>query len=128
MQPGKGTTNREFIGDNRPQGAQIYYSLPGNADKVSLSVLDPNGKKIAALKAETSLGLHRATWNLRKGKQGDLVLVPAGTYQVVLSVNGAEQAQQLQVMPDPGLPPSVGVAPNQPESEDSDKEARHFAY
>src|SRR5205085_11262646 len=65
MQPGKGTTNREFIGDNRPFGAPIFYSLPKGATKVTLTIDDADGKKISQLKAESGTGLLRVDWNLR---------------------------------------------------------------
>jgi hypothetical protein len=114
-QPAKGTTNREFIGDNRPPGAQFFYSLPKNADRVTITIYDLDGKKMQTLKGQTGAGLHRVSWPLRKlapskGKVAELIPTQAGTFQAVLNVDGQEIAQQIQVLNDPGLPPGVGIA------------------
>jgi hypothetical protein len=131
--PGKGTTNREFIGENRPQGAQVYYSLPAGATKVNLTVRDADGKTVQQLKAETAAGLHKATWPLRKGIAGTkanpttFVPVKAGSYQVVLNVDGQEYTQPVVVIADPGLPPGVTIAEDLFEFKGSDKDAKYFA-
>src|SRR6185436_19674719 len=39
-EPVRGRTNRRFIGQNPTPGAQIYYSLPEKAEKVSLKIMD----------------------------------------------------------------------------------------
>src|SRR5262249_53843439 len=40
----RGGTNRRFVGENPPVGAQIYYSLANSANKISLSIVDYAGK------------------------------------------------------------------------------------
>jgi photosystem II stability/assembly factor-like uncharacterized protein len=114
--PSKGTTNREFIGDNKPDGTQIYYTLPGAAKEVFLKVVDGQGKLVQQFKGSTKPGLNRAVWNLSKaapagkGKFQGSTPAPAGMYQVVLIVDGNEWSQPVQVIGDPGLPPNVPAA------------------
>src|SRR5206468_3911326 len=40
----RGGTNRRFVGENPPAGAQIYYSLANKANKISLGIVDYAGK------------------------------------------------------------------------------------
>ena len=42
-----GKTNRRFVGENPPAGAQIYYSLAEPADKVFFKILDIEGKTLS---------------------------------------------------------------------------------
>ncbi len=67
--PDHGGTNRRFVGQNPPPGAQIYYSLTKKPENISLKILDYTGKTVRELKAETAPGLHRVAW--------DLALAPA---------------------------------------------------
>jgi hypothetical protein len=63
-EPRKGGTNRRFVGENPPAGAQIYYSLTSKANKVSLSIIDYAGKTVRELKASGEPGLHKVAWDL----------------------------------------------------------------
>src|SRR5439155_13076284 len=72
QQPQRGRTNRAYVGENPPPGAQVYYSLPKQAEKVTLEVQDITGKEITKLPAQTAAGLHRVTWNLSAGAPADL--------------------------------------------------------
>jgi hypothetical protein len=122
VEPGRGRTNRRFVGENPPAGAALYYSLGKKASKVSLKVLDVDGKLVRELPGETKAGLHKVVWNLssagergagggRRGGQGGGPPgggrgrafqsggrpVAPGTYLVVLTVDGTEYKQALRV-------------------------------
>ncbi len=99
-----GTGSRQFVGQNPTRGAQVYYSLTSKAEKISLKVVDYAGATAATLTSPAEPGLHRATWNLTRGQGGR---APAGTYRVVLSVDGQEQAQPVRVEDDPNTPPGL---------------------
>lgn len=63
-QPSRGRTNRAFVGQNPPTGAQIYYSLPKKAEKVSLEIFDVKGESVSKLAPSSAAGLHRLTWEV----------------------------------------------------------------
>ena len=74
MEQGRGgqfsESERRFIGQNPPRGAQLYYALGDKADKVTLKVLDYAGKTVADFSAASGEpGLHRIAWNLTTGTQ-----------------------------------------------------------
>lgn len=120
-QPARGTTNREFVGDNKPMGAAIYYSLPANAQKSTITIRDLQGKTLNQVKGATTPGLHKVVWSLRQGSGGGkgqaatFTPVQAGTYEVVLTVDGQDLTQTVTVIGDPGLPANVAMAANQAE-------------
>jgi photosystem II stability/assembly factor-like uncharacterized protein len=62
--PRHGGTTRRFVGQNPPPGAQLYYSLSGPAEQVSLKVVDYAGKTVRELLAPAGPGLHRVGWDL----------------------------------------------------------------
>jgi S1-C subfamily serine protease/photosystem II stability/assembly factor-like uncharacterized protein len=64
-EPVRGRTNRRFVGQNPASGAQIYYSLPGKAEKIALKIVDIEGKTVRELTPKNDAGLHRLTWDLR---------------------------------------------------------------
>jgi photosystem II stability/assembly factor-like uncharacterized protein len=110
LEPSRGSTNRRFVGTNPPDGAAIWYSLGKNAEKVSLKVLDIDGKLVRELDASTQSGLHKIVWNLtrtperrERGQQAQSEGRPVapGTYLLVLSVDGKEYKQALRVEGDP---------------------------
>ncbi len=49
QEPGRGSTNRRFAGENPPFGASLYYSLAKKADKIGLRVLDIDGSVVREL-------------------------------------------------------------------------------
>ena len=66
-EPARGRTNRRFAGENPTAGGKVYYSLAKKAEKVSLKVLDVDGKTVLRdLTASTEPGLHAATWPLNR--------------------------------------------------------------
>lgn len=125
-QPSHGKTNRRFVGQNPPAGAQLYYSLTEKATKVVLQVVDIDGKTVATLPGSTAAGLHKVSWNTLQGpvgggkggkggggKKGGQGLqgpraVPPGMCRVVLEVDGngfgANLASSLRIEGDPNVP------------------------
>ena len=68
--PRHGGTNRQFVGQNPPAGAQLYYALAKPAENVSVKVLDVEGRTITQLRGSGEPGLHNVTWNLTLAGQG----------------------------------------------------------
>lgn len=131
---------RKFTGTNPPRGALIDYVLPRKAQRVTLNVKDVAGRNIAELKASNEPGLHRVSWNLqtislpRLGGRGpseaDLEANPfvqslfgsgigAGTYRVVLNVDGKELSAALNVEGDPNAPRQTMSASDEVEQENA---------
>ena len=118
-------------GENPPQGALVFYTLPDGAEDVCLTVLDANENEIRSFgpkPAETdkdesedplvqyipaSAGLNRFVWNLRYADAEQLpgdafteksttgALAPPGTYQVRLTVDGESQTESFELYLDP---------------------------
>jgi photosystem II stability/assembly factor-like uncharacterized protein len=135
QQPSAGRTNRRFVGTNPPPGAQLYYSLPKKADKVSIRVVDIEGQVVSQFTGPTAPGLNRVTWDLTRGtgRQGpggpprqfpgggpQRRPVPAGTYRVVLTVDGQELAQTLRIEGDPNV--ASRLISEEEDEEDDDHE------
>ena len=55
--------HRRFNGENPASEAVIYYALRRKADKISLKVLDVEGKVVRELTAPKEAGLQRVTWD-----------------------------------------------------------------
>src|SRR6202011_4836797 len=110
-----GNGARRFVGQNPPQGAQIYYSLTKKADKLSLKILDYAGKTVREMRGPDTPGLHKVPWNLTRFAWG---MVGPGTYRLVLSVDGEEFTQSLHVENDPAVPNAVVAPPPEPGKED----------
>jgi Ca2+-binding EF-hand superfamily protein len=115
-EPGRGGDLRRFVGSNRAERADIYYSLNGNARRVRLHIEDAAGETIATLEPETGSGLHRVSWNMQRqveddgqqrGRRGRAPRVAPGIYTVVLEVNGEDHSQPLVVTGDPEFPDAV---------------------
>src|SRR5205085_7951404 len=64
-EPAHGRTNRRFVGQNPTLGAQIYYSLPKTAEKVSPKIVDIAGTTLRELPAGKNPGLTNVTCVLR---------------------------------------------------------------
>ncbi|MFL6183195.1 MAG: hypothetical protein ACJ73J_12940, partial [Actinomycetes bacterium] len=64
-EPAHGRTNRRFSGQNPTIGAQLYYSVPKTAEKVSLKIIDIAGNTLRELPGKKEAGLNRITWDLR---------------------------------------------------------------
>ena len=68
-EPSRGRTNRRFVGTNPPSGAQLYYSLPRKAERVSIKIVDIDGTTIRELRGPTDAGLQRVSWDLARVTQ-----------------------------------------------------------
>ncbi|HWE07594.1 MAG TPA: PDZ domain-containing protein, partial [Rhizomicrobium sp.] len=69
-EPSRGGTNRKFVGQNPVFGVEMFYSLPRDAKKATLKVLDVSGKALREFPARSEAGLHRIAWDLRLGGAG----------------------------------------------------------
>ncbi|MBY0459220.1 MAG: hypothetical protein K2V38_17965, partial [Gemmataceae bacterium] len=135
--PARGRSGRRFVGENPPQGAQIFYSLGKKAEKVAIEIQDIDGKKVADLTGPTGPGLHKLSWSTASGGGGRPGgpggggmgggmfggfgrQVPAGSYRVVLTVDGQTQSQSFAIEGDPLPPRSLGAG----DEEDEDDEDR----
>jgi hypothetical protein len=65
-EPSKGGTPRRYNGENPQPGAQIYYALPKKAEKLTLKVVDHEGKTLRELSSNAAAGIHRVNWNLAR--------------------------------------------------------------
>ena len=108
-------TDRRFVGKNPKSGASIDYYLAKPAKTVNAKIIDVAGKTIFNFEKEpTTAGLHRLDWNLAAarttgvagggGRNRRPTPVGAGSYKVVLTVDGKEFTELLTVELDPNLP------------------------
>lgn len=102
-----GAGSRQFAGQNPPRGALVHYSLTKKAEKINLKVVDISGTPVRELKAPVEPGLHGVAWDLTRPTPQGNRYVAAGTYRVVLTVDGVEMAQTIKVDMDPTLPANV---------------------
>jgi len=66
-EPSRGGTTRRYVGENAPNGAQIYFSLNKPAEKVSLKVVDAKGDTLQEIaRVPKDAGLHKVSWNLAR--------------------------------------------------------------
>src|SRR5262249_33832020 len=86
------------------------------ADRISLKIIDVNGKEVRELSPKNEPGFHKVLWNLTRFAAG---VVPAGVYRVVLNVDGQEFSQTVRVEADPAVPTAV-VGPEMPGEEDKE--------
>ena len=119
--PSRGSSGtRQFVGENPPSGAAIYYSLGRDAGSVELRITDIEGRELTEIAGEMKAGLHRVTWDLRRAQPVRAVMlrrtsrdrrrfrrggsVPPGQYLVTLVVDDKELKQVLTVEADPDAP------------------------
>jgi photosystem II stability/assembly factor-like uncharacterized protein len=69
-EPSRGGTNRKFVGSNPTFGAEVYYSLPSEAKKATIKIVDVSGRTLREFPARTEPGLHRVAWDLRLAGAG----------------------------------------------------------
>ena len=129
---GRSTTNGAFSGDNPDSGASLYFTLGKDAGALVLRVENLAGETLQTLEAPSVKGLHTVTWDLRgapppqaaggAGRRGGFAgrggggrfarrgaTQPAGTYRVVLEVDGKRLTQTFELQDDPnfiGIPPA----------------------
>ncbi|MEE8184431.1 MAG: sialidase, partial [Acidobacteriota bacterium] len=122
--------NDQSAGKNPPYGASLNYWLAEKSDQeVKIRITDGAGETVRTLQGKNAAGINRVWWN-RKGEPstqarlrtrplyaewvslGDKgwrkgavdpisVLVPPGTYPVILEVGGKEYRSELEVLKDP---------------------------
>lgn len=64
-EPNRGGTNRQFVGQNPPRGAQLHVALTAKPEKgASLRIVDVEGKTVFTSTVSDKPGLHRITWPL----------------------------------------------------------------
>ena len=113
---------RRFFGTNPDRRVALEYLLTKAAKDVSLKVQDAGGKLVREFRsAPKDVGFHRQFWDLtRAGTGGGNVLVPAGTYRVVLTVDGKEHAHIVTVENDPTADPRAVVTGGESTPRDGD--------
>ncbi len=109
------TGNKNWEGENAPEGTAIHYYLPQAASgDVSLTVSDPiTGEVFRHLDASGRAGLNRVRWDLRgdppqrgQGQGGGgfgrnrAPTADPGVYRVTLSANGRELSTTVTVLED----------------------------
>lgn len=116
------TGTRHFAGQNPPRTAIIDFVLAAKAEKLSLKIVDIEGRVVRALDVakEKEAGPHRISWDMTiapsptaiKGKNPPKLadnkpglaagsLVSPGVYRVVLEADGMEFEQTMSIHPDP---------------------------
>jgi photosystem II stability/assembly factor-like uncharacterized protein len=106
-QRGGGTGHATFYGENPPTGVELAFSLGSVPKEVTLRILDIQGALIRQFNVEKKTGLQILQWDLRASgrNQGGFgaALVGAGNYRLVLTVDGSDYSQVIQVLPDPRI-------------------------
>ncbi|RMH04278.1 MAG: PDZ domain-containing protein [Planctomycetota bacterium] len=107
--PERGISIREFVGENPPASASIFYSLGRRIRGLKLWVEDLSGEKLRDLEAPAEPGLHRVEWDLRRApEEGSrrrwAPRVRPGTYVAVLRAGDATYRQRFEVRNDPSMP------------------------
>ncbi|MBX9626084.1 MAG: PDZ domain-containing protein [Gemmataceae bacterium] len=106
---------RKFYGQNPDRRAALEYALAKPAKELSLKVVDVTGQVVRTFgNAGKEAGFHRQAWDLTRagggGRGGPLgALVPAGTYRLVLTVDGKEFSQPVVVENDPNADPKAVI-------------------
>ncbi|MDQ7040422.1 MAG: hypothetical protein Q9M35_05730 [Rhodothermus sp.] len=112
-----------FRGENRPIGALITYQVIPRGDpdsvRVTVEIVDAEGKVIRRLRGPAKPGINRVVWDLRRkgpefpsleaprrrpDRERPGVTVLPGTYKVRLKLDGRADSAEVQVLPDPRLP------------------------
>ncbi len=118
---------RQFVGQNRPSTAGIFYHLNTEAESAKIQILDVRGRVIREETAETEEGLHVFNWDLRRSSRGGAGRgrggfrggfggsSAAGTYLVKLIVDDKEYTETLEILEDPQSVGS-GIAAEQSEA------------
>ncbi|MEP3479466.1 MAG: PDZ domain-containing protein [Fuerstiella sp.] len=116
-QPSRGRTNRRYVAENPARGAQFWYSLPEDVEKVQVKITDVQGATVNTLTGSKEAGLQRLDWNLsraarpRNGRPsggfrgtGRGSIVGNGSYKATLIVDEEDVASfVIDVKSDPNL-------------------------
>jgi photosystem II stability/assembly factor-like uncharacterized protein len=68
-EPSRGGTLRRFVGENPPPGTAIHYHLAKKAERVTIKIVDAEGKTVRELTGSPEAGLQRVSWNLARSPQ-----------------------------------------------------------
>lgn len=113
QRPSRGSAGtRQFVGQNPPSGAMIYYWLAKDAAEVELEISDIEGKVLRSLEGKTEAGMHVVNWDLRQQSRASRGgrrsyggrSVDAGKYLVTLTVDDQHYKQVVEVEDDPDTP------------------------
>lgn len=122
---------RKFVGENPVRGVIFDYLLTKPAKNINLKVTDATGNTLREFRNLSSeAGFHRVPWNLsasggggRVGRGAGLgVAIPAGTYRIVLTVDGKEYIQPLVVENDPKADPRAVISFDLPDPDEYEEE------
>lgn len=109
----------EFGVKNPPLGANLnYFVKERNVDGAKIEIKDSEKRKVRELKGPADAGLNRVTWDLTRDKDeridppeaawpGQTPFVPAGEYEVTLTVGKEKSTAKLTV----SYPQGVGPEP-----------------
>jgi hypothetical protein len=103
------TGDHNWLGESAPEGTAIHVQLGSAASTATLRIVDPVSDEVVRdLDAPTTAGLHRIRWDLRanpdEADDDEGPTVDPGTYRVVLTVDGTEQSQLVEVLEDTWMP------------------------
>jgi hypothetical protein len=121
--PVNGERKRKFIdaGDPKSLGAVMYFKLAKEPQEISLAIIDEDGNEIRNYnKAQMSLnhsadgglndGLNKFVWDMRINRVTSvpkrpptaiMPIVPPGTYQAKLTVDGVTEIQEFEIFMSP---------------------------
>ena len=89
---------RSYAGQNPPDGAVMHYRIGTKAARVKIELVSDKGEVIGTVDGETTPGLHRLLWKLKRlTKTGDVVPLSAGEYVVRLKVGEEVHEQKLEI-------------------------------
>ncbi len=109
-----GEVKRVYLnaGQNPPDGVPINYYLKNAPDEgATIAILDSNDNVINTFKRSPKAGMNKLVWNMRypptagpdaRGRPAGISpLVPPGTYQVRLTVDGQTFTESFELLKDP---------------------------
>ena len=76
------------------EAAEITYTIPGNANKATITITNAAGLTVYKTEADTSIGKHTFVWD---GRNSFGIAQPSGTYSVLVS--GLDAAGNLLPIP-----------------------------
>jgi hypothetical protein len=107
------TGDKNFAGENAPEGTAINYYLKAAAREVKIAIVNPaTGEVFRNLDGTAEAGINRVQWDLRGNpprRQGQAAgfggqqrgpLASPGIYRVVLTVDGREYRRNVEVLED----------------------------
>jgi hypothetical protein len=103
------TGDKNWTGENAPEGTAIHYYLAEDVENVEVHVVDlVSGETVRDLDPSGDAGLNRVRWDLRANPEDEDddqgPVVEPGVYRIVLAVNGAEHTALVEVIEDDWMP------------------------